>query len=220
MNYLLILFGLLPSFVWLIFYLKEDPHPEPKRTIIQTFIAGMASTVVILVLQIGFKSVMSIFTIDFYGFFSLLVFAAIEESLKFYSARSVIRRHLPDFDEPIDAMVYLIVAGLGFATVENLATILQNPDIAIEIASLRFVGATLLHSLTSGLIGYYWARSLISHDRRWLGYGFIVGISLHALFNYLIINFGANPFITTTLLLIGVGVFVLNDFEKLKKYSS
>ena len=48
-----------------------------------------------------------------------IVIAVIEEVLKFYTGYLFIRKK-PDFDEPVDAMIYLIAVGLGFATVENI----------------------------------------------------------------------------------------------------
>jgi RsiW-degrading membrane proteinase PrsW (M82 family) len=34
--------GLLPGFAWLVFYMGEETHPEPKRLIAFVFIVGMA----------------------------------------------------------------------------------------------------------------------------------------------------------------------------------
>ena len=128
-----------------------------------------------------------------------------------------------DFDEPIDAMVYMIIAGLGFAAVENIASVAKGiipfgggPN-GVEIASLRFVGATLLHSLASALVGYYWGLAM--RDKAKLGWLIAEGIGvatlLHAIFNSLIIKYGPETFVAT-LLLVAAAFFVLNDFEKLK----
>ena len=37
----------------------------------------------------------------------------------------------PEFDEPIDAMIYMIIAGLGFAALENILVlfVLKQPDL-------------------------------------------------------------------------------------------
>ena len=44
--------GILPSFIWLYFLLKEDAkHPEPKTLIVFTFIAGMAAVPLVLPLE-------------------------------------------------------------------------------------------------------------------------------------------------------------------------
>ncbi|TSD03009.1 MAG: hypothetical protein Greene071436_358 [Parcubacteria group bacterium Greene0714_36] len=49
-GYLLLAF--LPPIFWLLFYLREDRHPEPKRLLIATFLGGMASAGLAVVLEI------------------------------------------------------------------------------------------------------------------------------------------------------------------------
>jgi RsiW-degrading membrane proteinase PrsW (M82 family) len=124
-------------------------------------------------------------------------------------------------------MIYLIVAALGFATLENigaLATFWLNAHgttsgpIAAGLAealSLRFVGATLLHSLTSGIVGYYWALGMLRKNvARHLAGGIAAATILHLFFNVLILNYGNVAYALVFLTLLGF--FVLNDFEKLK----
>ena len=38
----LILLGFIPPILWLIFWIREDPHPEPKKEILTVFFAGIA----------------------------------------------------------------------------------------------------------------------------------------------------------------------------------
>jgi RsiW-degrading membrane proteinase PrsW (M82 family) len=77
------------------------------------------------------------------------------------------------------------------------------------------VGATLLHSLASGIVGYYWALGIIRGKIvRYLAYGFVIAIILHATFNYLILNYENITY--SVIFLIIVGLFVLVDFEKIK----
>ena len=82
MNYLPIILGLIPSFAWLIFYLEEDPHPEPKPLIFETFLAGAASTFIVLGLQYVFNDQVQPYGIAQYSFLSFLGLAAIEELFK------------------------------------------------------------------------------------------------------------------------------------------
>jgi RsiW-degrading membrane proteinase PrsW (M82 family) len=215
MIYLPIILGLLPSFAWLIFYLKEDEHPEPKKLILEIFLAGAISTFLVLGVQTAFNNWAVPRGIAQYSLFSFFALAAIEEFFKFGAARIVIGKHLKDFDEPVDAMIYLIVAALGFATVENIAAVSNSQGLAFETTTLRFIGATLLHTLSSGLLGYYWARSLIQRKIQILFTGFALATLLHTIFNYLIIKF--EPVIIPTVFLIVFAVFVLYDFEKLKR---
>ncbi|MDP2705715.1 MAG: hypothetical protein Q8O49_00725, partial [bacterium] len=48
---LLAIIGLLPGFIWLFFFLREDRHPEPKKILVLVFIAGAISTIPTLLLQ-------------------------------------------------------------------------------------------------------------------------------------------------------------------------
>jgi RsiW-degrading membrane proteinase PrsW (M82 family) len=77
------------------------------------------------------------------------------------------------------------------------------------------VGATLLHTLTSAVAGYYWAVSIRDfRATRFIFIGLLVATGLHAFFNYLIITWG-NPLYTLVFVCF-IAFFVLNDFEKLK----
>ncbi len=214
MSYLPLILGLIPGFAWMIFYLKEDPHPEPKSLIWEIFFAGAVSTFIVLGLQVLFNNWATMQGIAQYGFISLLGLAAIEEVFKFGAAFLIVDHHRKDFDEPVDAMIYMIVAALGFATIENIAAAFNSPEIIFETTSLRFIGATLLHTLSSGLVGYFWAKSIIFQRKNILVMGMATAILLHTIFNYLIIEF--EPVVVPTIFLIIFALFVLYDFEKLK----
>jgi RsiW-degrading membrane proteinase PrsW (M82 family) len=213
--------GLLPGIAWLVFYLQEDLHPEPKRLILYTFLIGAAFSFIALALQIAANSILPALGIATLSPLSLLALAAIEEIVKFSGVYVAIHGNR-EFDEPVDAMVYMVVGALGFATVENLGALHGIPLVAalsgniIEIVSLRFVGATLIHTLTSAIVGYFWALSIRDFNlKRLIVWGLALATLLHAVFNYLIL--GNEAFAYPMLLVLVVGFFVLNDFESLKQ---
>lgn len=216
-----LVFGLLPGFAWLIFYMSEDPHPEPKRLIVLTFFAGIAFGFFTIVIEQGFNGALGNVGVTEFSILSLLGLALIEELMKFCAAYFAVGKS-PLLNEPMEHMLYMIVAAMGFATLENIGAIsnIPFPGAAIgmffETSSLRFVGATLLHSLTSGIVGYHWAlgiarKSVVKN----LCIGFALAAVLHGAFNYLIINYGNIAY--AVVLLVMAGFFVLNDFEKLKQ---
>lgn len=210
---------LLPTLIWFLFFLKEDLHPEPKRLILYTFGMGALASLPVLVLQIFFQNFVAGSGPNIF-LFSIVGLALIEEVFKFFAAYLSVRRD-PTFDEPIDAMIYMIAAALGFATVENFfivtGTITTSLAVSLETLSLRFVGATLLHTLASGLLGYYWARSLIhEHKLGFLFRGFVYATAIHSVFNYLVLRFEESNLIYPSLFLIFVVFILLNDFEKIK----
>lgn len=210
------LLGLLPSIIWLIFFLQEDQkRPEPKKLILYTFALGAVITFFILQTQIVLNDFMVQWGVAQWTAVSIFALAATEEIGKFLVVYLAIHKR-KEFDEAIDPMIYMIVAALGFAAVENVASAIKAVN-NIELLTLRFVGATLLHSLSSALVGYWWALS-IYHKRHHLSdilIGLAYAIIFHGVFNLLIVKLG--PGIMVSLLLVFVAFFVLYDFERLKK---
>lgn len=222
MDVLVFFVSLLPGVAWLFFYLQEDCHPEPKWLLFLVFCGGIISALIAYTAQDSLGPWLEGQGIQFYSFTSLTIFAVVEELAKFFLVWIIIHKNR-EFDEPIDAMIYMVVAALGFATLENLGAIMHKDGngfvelgTAVETTSLRMVGATLLHTLTSGLIGYYWATAIREfNENRYLLLGIGLAGVLHACFNYLIITYGELSYALLFVLI--VGFFILSDFEKLRE---
>ncbi len=203
--YLALLGGLLPAGLWLWFWLKEDnARPEPKRLILATFLVGGLGIFPAFMLE---RWVKDFFFADNGGwavgpltisFGLVLVWVLIEESIKF-GAVWLTSAHNRAYDEPGDAMVYLITAALGFAALENTLYILGDLRNTFELdfvslaitGNLRFIGATILHVTASGLFGFGLALGFYARGwARWLWglFGLLLATALHAAFNLSIIN--------------------------------
>ncbi|KKU93805.1 MAG: Membrane protein [Candidatus Jorgensenbacteria bacterium GW2011_GWA1_48_13] len=210
----ILLIAVLPSLAWLVFFLKEDLHPEPKRLLFLTFAAGALSTIPALLFQIFFESTPLASVLG--PIFALVILALIEEVSKFGAAYFAIAGD-ENFDEPVDAMIYMITAALGFAAIENLFIASSTFSVVTaasifdtgQVLLLRFVGATLLHVLASGLLGFYWAKRKIST-------GLTVATVTHGIFNYLILSFENANLLYATIFLVLAMFFLFQDFEKLK----
>ncbi len=187
---LLVALGLFPSLVWMLFFYKRDCHPEPKYLITKTFLMGIIISPVAILLQIGFshaglESWTPLNALIANGSLFFLWAAFVEEFVKYYAVRLVALTD-PSFDEPVDAMIYMMMAGLGFAAIENILvlfrTISSGIDTALTIWALRSFGATLLHALSSGLLGYFLALSwFFQHHRKKL---IFVGLAIATLFHF------------------------------------
>ena len=219
--------GFVPSLVWLAFYLKKDLHPEPKYLISKTFLMGivMAPLAVaaqwlfrdgILQLRPGYEIQTSVW------FFLWAAF--IEELVKFMVVKFVVL-HDPEFDEPLDAMIYMISAGLGFAAIENILVLFQavanSTDAAIQIWLLRFVGATLLHAVASAMVGYFLALSWFyrHHSAKLIAFGLGVATILHLIFNIILLGGTGGPasFFYSTIFLVVIAGIISILFTRLKK---
>jgi RsiW-degrading membrane proteinase PrsW (M82 family) len=185
-----LLSGILPALLWLWFWLKEDNlHPEPKSLIFGTFITGGIVVLFAIIFE-KFVGDMIISTQHRY-----VAWAAIEELVKF-AAVAIIALRSKNMDEPIDAMIYCITVALGFAALENTLFILSPLDAgdvtkSIITGNMRFVGATLVHIISSTSIGFmigltFYKGRFIKTIFTFLGIG--VAIILHSAFNLSIIN--------------------------------
>lgn len=210
--------GFVPVLVWLIFWLFEDfRHPEPRRLILFTFLAGACSVLLVIPIQRFFSGLLPL------GGWLLLIWALIEEAAKF-GAAWIVALHSRATDEPIDYPVYLITAALGFAAIEN-SLFLFNPllqGLFVESAitgNLRFIGATLIHVLGSAVIGAALAFSFFRSTTERILYfvcGVILAVVLHALFNMFIVLTDADR-ILMVFLGVWVGIiFILISLERIK----
>lgn len=229
-----IFFGVLPSLTWLFYYLGKDLHPEPRRMIIKIFFWGALITVPVFFVQIGLASLLGktnfnpIITAIIYWF---LVISLSEEIFKYLVVRIKILNS-PDMDEPLDIMLYMVVAALGFSALENILYLFAPIDQlsfnalinrTLVITFIRFVGATFLHTLCSAVIGYALAISLRDqiNSRKEAITGVIIAVLLHGLYDFSIMTLNgplkvAVPIIT----ILSLAFLVFTGFEKLKSIKS
>ena len=212
--------GLLPSFIWLYFLLKEDARcPEPRTLIALAFVAGMIAVPLALPLEQYAKTHLN-------GTLSVLVaWAVIEEVLKYAMAASLILWHRA-VDEAPDYVIYMLTVALGFAAAENMLFLLaplSGGQIAAGISTddLRFLGSTLLHVVASATIGFALAFSAASRPAARVAAaasGLILAVALHTAFNMLIITQGAPTTLAAFFLVWMVAVIFFAAFEVLKYF--
>ena len=210
---------MIPALVWLWFWLREDRlHPEPRILILTAFLAGMLA----VPLVIPFEKAVS----DYFGSGALvfIVWAIVEELAKFIVAWATVLRR-KEVDEPIDVLIYMITVALGFSAIENslflLAPIAGGDALgALITGNLRFIGATLLHIISSSAIGAAMALAFYQSakiKKEFIIAGVILSVGLHAIFNLLIIksdNDGDTFFVFLSVWLVVAVLLVV--FEKVK----
>ncbi len=226
MNWHYIILGLIPSLVWLSIYLREDEHPEPNYLILFIFFLGaltapIAAGVEYLLIKVLEISFLPTILVNFLVFFAVI--GLVEEFLKLLAVELGVERN-KHFDEPTDAMIYLIVAGLGFAAIENVLALFSFAQVSvdvIEIILLRFLSATLLHVLASAIVGYYLARKHFFFKKLQIFKGLAIAAFLHGLYNILTLSSqGFHRLLPTlyVILLLGImAIWVNLLFYKLKK---
>jgi RsiW-degrading membrane proteinase PrsW (M82 family) len=230
MNYpVLFIFAIAPSIVWLLFYLRKDVHPESNRQIIKVFLYGMLAVLPVFFIEKGFYKLLLDLGVSKILFSILSVFigvALVEEVFKYLVVRDKVLSD-PEFDEPIDAMLYMIISALGFAALENILIFfsgnLEGPYSPFLLSISRLISATFLHALSSGLVGYYLAKSFFEIRKRFrlLLTGLTSSTILHGLYNFSIMEIeGSLRLLIPLIILVGLAIFISLGFKRLKKLKS
>lgn len=207
---LLFALGVFPAVFWLLFFLLESRrHPEPPKIIARVFIAGAIAAVfaaaIQFILQLKLFPSMGYSSVSLTGF---IIFAFVEETVKFGGAYLAFKdRRRPE--APLDDMIYLITAAMGFAALENvLFLVSSDSSIVFQTAIMRSIGATFLHAVASGFTGFYLARG------RW-PQGLIVATVIHSAFNYLAYYFPEYQAYSVVLVILA-SFFLFHDFDIIK----
>lgn len=183
--------GILPTFLWLWFWIQEDgEHAKPLGIIILTFISGAIGLLLLLPLKpiiLGLELSPRVVTI---------IYAFLEEFLK-YSIVSLVVFRGDMITRSTDYTIFLVTGALGFSALENtlylIEPIAKNIDIGTILitGNMRFLGATVLHSVSVALVGVLMGLAH-SFSRFWrtsyAWIGLFIATGLHTVFNYFIIQ--------------------------------
>ncbi|PIP69071.1 hypothetical protein CO033_02670 [Candidatus Nomurabacteria bacterium CG_4_9_14_0_2_um_filter_32_10] len=219
---LALLGGIAPALIWLWFWLKEDNQkPEPKGLIATIFIIGMIAVIFVIPIQKFIQS--SIISYEW----QTIAWASAEELIK-YLGVVILLYKTNRIDEPIDWPIFLITAALGFAALENTLFLikplsLNQTTVGLLTGQLRFLGSTLLHTVSSGLIGVALGLSFFMSKyikKMYLLIGIILAIALHSTFNFFIIGDNGNNLLRVLGFLWVVTIIIILLFEKLRRMSA
>ncbi|MCX6755540.1 MAG: PrsW family glutamic-type intramembrane protease [Candidatus Nomurabacteria bacterium] len=215
-----ILAGILPALVWLWFWLREDEKKtEPRGVLFMCFVIGMISVVFVLPIEQFIQSHVSNST------YQIISWAGAEEIIKYIAVLLIIGR-TSLIKEPKDWAIYLITGALGFAALENVLFLvkplsLDHATVNLLTTQLRFLGSTLLHAVSSGLIGIslglcfymnYFAKKI------YFIFGILMAITLHSAFNFFIMD-SSNNFLKVFGFLWVVTIINILLIEKLRRMS-
>lgn len=135
-------------------YLKDKYNREPLGLLLVSFILGMFSIIPAIILQLlSHTSLESLAgkTITQVAIFAYLIVGVSEEGSKYLMVRLFAYRRKA-FDEPFDGIVYAVMVGMGFATLENIGYVLQH---GMGTGILRMFLSVPAHATFAILMGYH-----------------------------------------------------------------
>lgn len=213
---LIIAASVLPGLFWLWYFNRYDLwEKEPLSKIMLCVFLGALAVLPALIWEAPFQSLLQA-PIGLWHrlLVSFLVIGLGEEFFKFLAVYIAVF-HAPEFNEPIDGIIYSIAAAVGFSIVEN---ILYISAFGLVIAPLRGTIASLAHIAFSGLAGFYLSKARFSGEKGHLWRGVALAAFFHGLYDFLLITRLASPFVIVVLV-VAVHYLLLKAIRKAQKAS-
>lgn len=140
--------------ICLFIYFKDRYNREPFWLLLLSFFMGVLTIIpAIIIQQLLTRPVEKMMGegIAYTAVFSYLIVALSEEGSKFLALRFIPYKRRA-FDDPFDGIVYAIMVGMGFATVENIFYVTEH---GIGTAILRMFLSVPAHATFAVLMGYH-----------------------------------------------------------------
>ncbi|MBL7723275.1 MAG: PrsW family intramembrane metalloprotease [Chitinophagaceae bacterium] len=137
-----------------IFY-KDVYNREPRFNLIISFLLGCIAIIPAIIFEQAFQYTID-GTITGVAIFSYAVVAFSEEFSKFLGLR-LYSYNRKSFDEPLDGIVYSVMVGMGFATLENLMYVLKFAEVGrgMEVGISRMFLSVPAHGTFAVVMGYF-----------------------------------------------------------------
>lgn len=187
--------ALIPAILWLIYFYRRDIHePEPTHYVVGVFLLGA-----LIGAPLSTYVTDALFKVPAWGVLprwgvteavaAFLIIAPVQEVSKYLVVRYTIYLS-SEFDEPMDGIVYMTAAGLGFATALNIQQMTRAPQVELTTAAINAVTVTLAQASLSGVVGYALGRAKFigseGHQTRVLSVGLAVAMILSGGFQMIV----------------------------------
>lgn len=198
-NFLLLTLALAPGLAIILFiYFKDKYEAEPIGLLIKSFVFGLLSVVVTLIISYPLQSLFALEKTNWVhqlvsAFFMV---ALVEEFSKYVFVRGILYRD-KNFNEPFDGIVYSIMVGMGFATAENILYVFQG---GAGTAFMRMFTAVPAHGTFAVIMGYYLGKAKFTEGSglRFSIVALVMATLVHGFYDYfLFISFVPGVWVLT-----------------------
>jgi protease PrsW len=159
-----LLFAAVPAMLWLVyFYVQDRREPEPKHYVLGLCLLGAFCAGPISEFLLGelFPS-----SEPFRGGWpdaEHIVRAVVGVGLAQELAKYLVVRYTvylsSEFDEPMDAIIYMTAAGIGFAAAENARYLGGLSGVYLSVGAANAVVTTMAHASFAGVLGFALGRA-------------------------------------------------------------
>ena len=142
---------------------KDQYNREPRRHLIISFLLGMLSVLPALGMEVSASSLLSNFPIFFKSTIGIAInayfFVALPEEICKFLMLLWYAYRKKEFDEPFDGIVYAVMVGMGFATIENISYVSQY---GLMTGIMRLFLAIPAHASFAIIMGYFMGKARFS----------------------------------------------------------
>jgi RsiW-degrading membrane proteinase PrsW (M82 family) len=146
---------------------KDQYNREPRRYLIISFLLGMLSVLPALGLEISASQITSNFPAFFKTTAGIAInayfFVALPEEIWKFLMLLWYAYRKKEFDEPFDGIVYAVMVGMGFATVENISYVSQY---GLMTGIMRLFLAVPAHASFAIIMGYFMGKARFSAQKQ------------------------------------------------------
>jgi RsiW-degrading membrane proteinase PrsW (M82 family) len=169
--------------IGLYIYLNDKHEREPIGLLLRAYMYGVLS---VGITYVASKLLNRFITVDErdlteQAIHAFLIVALVEEGSKFAFVRGILYRNV-NFNEPFDGIVYSVMVGMGFATLENIIYVLND---GLSVGVMRMFTAVPAHACFAVLMGFYLGKAKFDHKNG--NYGFYalgVATLFHGAYDY------------------------------------
>ncbi len=215
-SFILIAMAVLPGILICVWIYQQDKfEKESLPTLLICFTWGAVSTVPAIIAQSYFKGWEDPGNMLNMAIYSFLIIALTEELSKFLFLR-LYAYPKDEFNEPMDGIVYAVMVGMGFATLENIFYVLSEDFGGVKVAIGRAFTAVPAHAAFAVIMGAYIGLAKFIPEKRniYMLTGIALAVFFHGLYDFFLLQ---KSYEFLTILSIIVLVVVVNVARRLIK---
>ena len=174
-------------------YSRDKYDREPLKPLLISFLLGMVATAPAILIQTSLKPVLYLhfpgYTIWYYFLLSFIVVAISEEGIKYVMLRFYAYKNKA-FNEPFDGIIYSVMIGMGFATLENIGYVLNY---GFKTGIIRMFLSVPSHGAFAVLLGYHVGLAKFDAPRaiQHIIKGLLLAIFFHGAFDFFLLLQGS-----------------------------
>ena len=179
--------SLIPALLTYYFLRKRNPgKPGYREDCKKAFVNGMKSTLLVvpsaLVLNIiaGLTGLMDINVFVEQFIKDVILAALLEEVFKMRAFLKVLKESECEYSW-LDVTAYMVLAGLGFETLESIVYTLSSGAIQMIIR-----GLTMMHGMFGLIMGYYYGKGLYTGKKIWFVLSFLLPFLYHGTYDFML----------------------------------